>query len=590
MCGNHGCEIAGCVVETAVSRYDIEMKLRCFLIGGVLFGLCVFPLMAQFLANPNDRIYEDLRLWEGKGLVRQLPVMRPYPAQLMKEVLERVVRRGNTEDSARAREYLEELRKSFTWHAEAGGEGHIEGNREYADAHIEVQAGGWLTEKAHLEGRFKGLIMDNTDGFVLPRGERTSVDIFDTWADMDAAGRKLNLRQSQNVSFSFGESDLYFQAGIMRNSFGPFWGDGVVLSADAPHSGHYSFVWRNKWISYSTALLELAATSYIRPSNAQEELSAQKFPDKHLAIQSLNFYPAEWLELAYFESMVWGNRMDLTYLLPFKELFYAQSMAAFEDNSFVGIMADFRVAKTVKIPFIVYMDDTNLNDLLSFKFGTKFKTATQAGVQWTPEDLGIFKRIAADYVIVTPYMYTHRSGLTGVPQPGAATPSGGTYSAADRLAVLEAPNYNNYTHMGTNLGVGLDPNSDRLGLQILVEPFRNLRVNLIGRMMRHANASLKMGSAADLGGSGGRNDGSIYDDGYDSAGDPIFHYKTYFLSQAVIERTYQGGFQAEYSFGLGPGSVLLAGGYLFEHIRNKDLVSGQNETNHYGNFGIGYRY
>jgi hypothetical protein len=99
-----------------------------------------------------------------------------------------------------------------------------------------------------------------------------------------------------------------------------------------------------------------------------------------------------------------------------------------------------------------------------------------------------------------------------------------------------------------------------------------------------------MGTDADLGGSGGRNDGSIYDDGYDSAGNPIFHYKTYFLSQAVIERTYQGGFQAEYAFELGPGSLLLAGGYLFEHIRNKDLVSGQNETNHYGNFGIGYRY
>jgi hypothetical protein len=418
------------------------------------------------------------------------------------------------------------------------------------------------------------------------------VDIFDTWADMEAAGRKLNLRQSQNVSFTLGDSNMYFQAGIVRNSFGPFWGDGVVLSADAPHAGHYSFVWRSGWISYSTALLELAATDYIRPRTEEEEMTAVKFANKHLAIQSLNFYPTEWLELGYFESIVWGGRMDFTYLLPFKELFYAQSMAGFEDNSFVGIMADFRVAKTVKIPFIVYMDDTNLNDLLSFKFGTKFKTAAQAGVQWTPDDLGFFKRLAVDYVVVTPYMYTHRSGLEKVPQPTGPGDANGLTARED---LLKLPNYNNYTHMGTNLGVGLDPNSDRFSLQILVEPVKNLRLTFLGRMMRHANASVKMGSDADLGDPGdagyeGRNDGSIYDDGYDSNGDPIFHYKTYFLSQEIIERTFQGGIQAEYSFQLGPGSLLLSGGYLFEYIKNKDLVRGENETNHYGNVGIGYRY
>jgi hypothetical protein len=562
------------------------MKNRVLFFAGVFF-LAAGMLSAQFLANPQDRIYKDLELWEGKGLVHHLPVMRPYPAQVMKEALAEVVKRGSAWDSARAKEYLKELTASFTWHVEAGTEAHIEGNREYADAHIEIQAGGWLTENAHLEGRFKGLVMDNTDGFVLPEGERTDVDIFDTWADMDVAGRKLNLRQSQNVSFSFGESTMYFQAGIMRNSFGPFWGDGVVLSADAPHSGHYSFVWRNDWISYSTALLELAATSYERPQSAQEEMIAEKFPDKHLVIQSLNFYPAEWLELAYFESIVWGQRMDLTYLLPFKELFYAQSMAAFEDNSFVGIMADFRVLKTLKVPFVVYMDDTNLNDLLSFKFGTKFKTAAQAGVQWTPEDLGILKRISADYVIVTPYMYTHRSGLETVPQPAGPTDTTGI---AAREALLAQPNYNNYTHMGTNLGVGLDPNSDRVSLQILIEPIKNLRVNLIGRMLRHANASVNMQDPDSDGQGGSRNDGSIYDDGYNHKGEPIFHYKTYFLSQDVIERTFQGGFRAEYSFKLGPGEFLLSGGYLFEYIRNKDLVEGEHEANHYGSVGVGYRF
>jgi hypothetical protein len=102
-----------------------------------------------------------------------------------------------------------------------------------------------------------------------------------------------------------------------------------------------------------------------------------------------------------------------------------------------------------------------------------------------------------------------------------------------------------------------------------------------------------MGAEADLsdpGPGGGRNDGSIYDDGYDKDGNPTFHYRSDFMKQDVIERTLQGGFQAEYSFRLGPGEVLLSGGYLFEYLKNKDLRTGVTEVNHYGNIGIGYRY
>ncbi len=139
--------------------------------------------------------------------------------------------------------------------------------------------------------------------------------------------------------------------------------------------GHYSFVWRNGWFSYSTVLLEIAATNYLH-----EEVP-EKFPDKHLILQSFNFYPTPWLELGFFETVVWGNRFDLNYLLPFKELFYAQSMAGFEDNSFMGILANVRFKDTIQVPLVVYVDDTNLNDLLRFDFSTKFKVALQAGVR-----------------------------------------------------------------------------------------------------------------------------------------------------------------------------------------------------------------
>jgi hypothetical protein len=532
------------------------------------FVLCAVGLFGQFSADPNDVLYSDLQLWEGKGIITHLPVMRPYPPQVVSDLLRQVVKKGSRADSKKAEYYLEEIQKPFKWHLEAGHTTRTTGEDYYGDLYGQIEAGGWLGESIYVEGRVKGLVMDNTSGFVLPKGRRTEVDIFDTWADITVKERKLNLRQSQNVNFAAGESNAYFQAGIMRNSFGPFWGDGVVVSADAPHAGHYSFVWRNSWFSYSTLLLELAGTSYL-----WQDAAETKFPDKHLIIQSFNFYPYDWLEIGYFESIVWGGRLDLTYLLPFKELFYAQSMAGFEDNSFVGLLADVRVGKTIKLPFVLYLDDTNLNDLLKLDFATKFKVAVQAGVQWTPEDSGIFRRLTADYVIVTPYMYTHRSGLEGVP----ADPE-------ERIDRLSQPNYNNYTHVGTNLGVGLDPNSDRFTLNVLLEPVRDLNVTLTGRLIRHGNAS------ATIDKKDARNDGTILDDGYNTDGKATFHYDTRFLSQDVIETTWQAGFQAQYSLPAGPGSLLFKGGYLFEYVKNKDLVDGEEDFRNYINLGIGYRY
>jgi hypothetical protein len=41
---------------------------------------------------------------------------------------------------------------------------------------------------------------------------------------------------------------------------------------------------------------------------------------------------------------------------------------------------------------------------------------------------------------------------------------------------------------------------------------------------------------------------------------------------------------------LGPGSVLLEGGYTFEYCEDKDLVKGRTDTTHYINVGLGYRF
>ncbi|HOV37674.1 MAG TPA: hypothetical protein PLG79_03045 [Spirochaetales bacterium] len=551
------------------------MKKCCSFFLGISLFLSIQFLHAQFAADPNDSIYQDLSLWEGKGILRHLPALRPYPPQVILDALERVVQRGSRSDAEKAKAYLEEYQKSYRIHLEAGGSSRYTGDDFYGDLYGKIEAGGWIGESMHLEGRLEGLVMDNTSGFVLPEGQRTSVDIFDTWADVTVKDRKLNLRQSQVVDFSVGKTDIYFKAGIERNSFGPFWDDSVVLSPEAPHAGHYSFVWRNSWFSYTTVLLELAATDYINDTDNDTYMENEKFPDKHLVLQSFNFYPTSWLEMGFFETIVWGGRFDLIYLLPFKELFYAQSMAGFNDNSFMGLLANVRIKDSFQIPLLVYVDDTNLNDLLQFDFSTKFKVALQVGAKYTPKEGGILRRIGADYLLVTPYMYTHRSGLEEIKTDADA-----------RFSQLSAPNYTNYTHMGTNLGVGLDPNSDRFTLSVQLEPIKNLTVDIRGRLMRHGNASEAMSDDER----DERNDGSILDDGYNKYGKAIFHYNTRFLNQSVIEKVWQAGFNASYRIPLGPGAVLLEGGYTFEYWEDKDLVKGRTDTTHYINVGLGYRF
>ena len=80
-----------------------------FILGGVAFG--------QIVADPNDRLYTDLELWQNRGLISNLPPLRPYPLQLVKKVLSEVVERGNDADKELARMYLGQMGEGNHLHA-----------------------------------------------------------------------------------------------------------------------------------------------------------------------------------------------------------------------------------------------------------------------------------------------------------------------------------------------------------------------------------------------------------------------------------------------------------------------------------------
>ena len=293
---------------------------------------------------------------------------------------------------------------------------------------------------------------------------------------------------------------------------------------------------------------------------------------------------------------MYGPRTELNYLLPLKFLWHAQGNSAFADNSFIGLSADVRPVRGVRIPLMIYVDDAGFNDLATFNFDTKYLMATASAVQWAPEAWWN-PMVEASYEAVLPYMYTH----------------------AGMDPYTTEPNYLTYTHQDTSIGNSLLPNSDRARLTVNAAPRSGLNVVVTGAMIRHANASedeldqyLNDGGYYD----GGR-DGEFSIDPTDPAnelqwrrGDLVYNETFGFLTQDHVERRYQSGVKSDISIPLSRGSFVLGAGYTFEYVETPiAYISGSecgrsgvtsagggrttttdNEVNHYTEFTLRYTY
>ncbi len=526
-----------------------KMKIRVY----VLIVLFVFvindlKISAFSVSDPSDELYTYIAEWEHRGYIDRLPSLRPYPVQLIMRLLEDVVCNGSEKDAGIARKYLGRLRRKFFpeygvshtfrggWHGET-----------YNRISGEIAASGMLTPYLSLSGTGRLFIIDDSSGDLLPYHSRPSVDILPDWADIRIAGRNLKVRQGVEGVTSYGTDKLYFQSGIIRSSFGPFFSDGAVVSPYAPQSGRFSLTWRHNDFSYTSALLELVAS---------DNSGQGRYPGKYLVLHSLNIYPFDWLEVSGFETVMYGGRFEPLYLVPFSEFFYTQGLIGFPDNSLLGITAKVKLPEAVRFDFLLYADDLHFNDMMAFDFDTKYKLSIQTGLSWAPDDacIGLF---SIDYLLVTPYMYTHRDS---------------------------SPNWLNYTHLGVNLGPSLDPNSDRLTFSALLHAFPFLDMRVEGTYIRHGNGSVD----GDV--NVGDGDGSIFDDGYDDNGVCTFQDTTRFMSQNVIEKTYRIGVSAVYEGSFSGLDFHVTGGYTFEYIMNKGLDPDKIELNSIYELSAGVRY
>ena len=517
----------------------------------MLFAFTV--LGAQTVHNPNDELYKDIDRWFVQGYITDfIPMVRPYPAQLINKLLDQVINNGDASARETAAAYKAKIAPG-TRFITPGILGHIQGNDEdyeligapFAEGLFQVNS----VFNVSYNLTFFGLT-DHEGGerFNVPGTYNIYPDLIDDTADIGP----FRILQNWTSIATLGTSDMYFQAGLSRSSFGPFYDNGVVVGPQAPRAGHFSFVYSRPLWSMEMLFQTLSAT---------DDWGNGRFSQKYNIIHALNFRPWNNLELGIVQSLVYGKRIDPLYFVPFTFMFGLQTVNGFEDNALIGLYFRGRLFNSLLVKGQIYIDDFSFNGL---KDGNPFfKTAGIAGVSWAPRN-SVLSKLDFDYTAVMPYMYTHWIEREYNVQPGE-------------------PNYLNYTHMGRNIGPELEPNSDRISLRTRWGIIRNLDINVSAYMIRHGNASADHSPNNHL-----DQDGSIFDHGtnYYGSGYNTNPHRTFnFLTQSVIETRLGGTLGIAYTLPSPLGTFRFISEYGIQQTRNRGFVRGENYIDHFWSVG-----
>ena len=542
----------------------------------LIWTALIARIWAQNLYDLYDPIYEDMRGWIGAGYLEPMPSLQPWTPQQVSAALNRMLADPGLPEAVRneAETYLDALGpggKALSVHLFADTR-HSFGDE--AEHHTELGPGlniNWrISDLVHLQVSGNPTFVDYQDGDALVYGERTGIDWIPDWSDIDIGDRNIRIQTRLLSQLALGTGEFSAFSGFGRTNWGLGIDESVILSRTAPFGAYFGFTWNAEAFDFSFLY---------RPLTATNNQGSSKSPDKHLVFHALEWHPARWLELSFYETLIWGNRFDLTYFVPFSSLFLSQGIGSFDGNSLLGVGAVFKPFAGLRVPVTVYADDVHFNDIMRLNFDTKYKLAFQAGVEWYPSAQGVqvLQSVALGYAAAMPYMYTHWDE-----QPQRAEEDTDSWDTW-----MNSSNYSNYTHLGKNLAGELEPNSDRLSLTIRAEPISALGLELSLRQYRHGNAS-----AGILDNPSGT--GSIFDPGYDGKNptfqdpydDPTGQPYTRFLTQDVIQTVRQVGIEAD----LGLGDLLdwvdlrLSIGYVFEHTVNAEFVEGNSENKHFVSF------
>lgn len=478
-----------------------------------LMFFSVRTLHAQVQVNPNDQFYTFVQNWELRGLTDTLPQLRPYPLNVVQEILDSVIENGTDKDAQLAREEYERI-FSRPWHlyAEANGiikHSHKEGNgsgriddsiedneikkslAEYKEnlrnsllnktkEQIEKETYSKTKKEKNLTGeagiggdiRFHPLVTvgyklgvyaekENYDRFS-PYGVNKAQDsIFDP-ASIGPFESYLNW----NTNIAIGTSRIYGAAGVSRTGYGPFHGDGLALNDTAYHSANFVLNYTGKKFSYSSVYETLGATN-----NLGETSNHWLTSGKYLAFHSIKYHLTDKIDVSYYENVIFGPRSNFAFLFPAPYM-AIQNIGGANDNLQMGLLFEVKPFKGFEWATDIFVDDIELNEVVKGNFDTKFRVAGQTGFILAPSD-SFCTLMGLNYTIVMPYTYAHWE-----------------YENSNLGLIYGSSwNYQNYTNAGRNIGSTLDPNSDKVSFYAKLNPTKNLSLDFGANFIRHSNSA-----------------------------------------------------------------------------------------------------
>ena len=519
------------------------------LVASLFIGAAAF---SQVTIDPNLDFYESARQWQIKGYVDFLPQISPYPASVVKGILDSVIENGTESDVETAKYYYEKY-FSKQWHVgfELGAslKASDKGSEKltkfvFAEPSFfgDVLFKDWISLGYNLGLNLHNKSTESSEILTTFQNERLN-----TWGDAATFG-PLDGNWDMEAGLNLGNATISGIVGANRIGFSNIFGhDNIILN---PYSCHMN----NLLVNYAAEKWQYSQTiSAIAASNAKGENTANKF----LAFHSLRFTPIKQLSITYFESGIVGGRFDPSYLIPAPYILL-QGMFDAGDNDIYGLQFEYRPFDRFEAALAFAIDDISIDDWAKGNFDSKFKAALQTGVMYTPS-VDFCDKLAFDYTLVLPYMYSH--WINSPDHDHDPVPA-------------KTFNYSNYTNHGVSIGSNLWPNSDRLHFEVLFQPVKRLKLNVATDFIRHANETeswkndevvthcIKFAEHDNTGGAG--------TDPYPKT----VQERMNFLNQDHKMYVFQLGLKASWeAFRKKYGTLTLNFGYTFEFIYNKGVDS-----------------
>ncbi|MFW6234868.1 MAG: hypothetical protein ACOC4I_05810, partial [Spirochaetota bacterium] len=244
---------------------------------------------SQVISDPNDPLYGLLEQWEDRGIIQNLPLLRPYPPQLVRDLLSQVAEHGNRVDRMRASEIRSRISPAPGSFAVVPVVGSAASSGFDGTSRSVTSVGALGFSRPHelvdITARYQSLFIIREEEPQFLSGTREPLDYVEDWAEIEFDSFEIAVRQSLVTSASLGTSSIYGQAAYSRSSFGPFHNDGLVISPQTPATANFSFVWRGDRWTYTNLLYLPVATNHRGDSTGIHD-DPDTYPDKYMIVRA----------------------------------------------------------------------------------------------------------------------------------------------------------------------------------------------------------------------------------------------------------------------------------------------------------------